>query len=639
MSPGRLAARGTAFVDDAGREVILRGVNLGGDCKVPYPDGGTHFPSDFADHREVSFVGRPFPIEEADEHLGRLRGWGFNCLRLLTTWEAVEHAGLGRYDAAYLDYLAEVSRRAGEHGFWVFVDFHQDVWSRMTGGDGAPGWTLEALGLDFNRFDAADAALVMQHRYDYESPVARQEDRYPMMSWGRNYQMPANGICWTAFFAGRAFTPDWTIDGRNVQDLLQGAYLGAMRAVAEAVKDQPHVIGFDSLNEPGRGWIGQPLSERALTATPDNPRPPRPGPVWTPLDGLAAAAGLTRALPVLGRRGEAPGLEIVSELTVNAAGVRIWTSEDADPFERAGIWRREDAAALREDAFRAVDGRRVDHDADFMAPFMRAVAQTVRSVREDWLLFAELDPFEAATGHGFPAGMPERTVNANHWYDARTLVTKTFDADFDPERLRSRYLRELSRIREHGEALDAPSLIGEFGIPYDLNGGEAYRRWAEGERGEAIWAAHERALSLMYDAMDELGLSSTQWNYTASNRNDLRIGDGWNQEDLSIFSRDQQAGGSDGGRAVRGFSRPYVRAAQGRIAAQRFDWSAGLFTAEIDVDPGIVAPTELYVPPAWFGAGAEVLCDDPDAEVSRSGNLVQVRSRRAGRLRLGASKG
>ena len=638
MPPGRLATRRTAFVDEAGREVILRGVNLGGDCKVPHPAGGTHVPSDFADHREVSFVGRPFPLEEADEHLGRLRGWGFNGLRLLTTWEAVEHAGPGRYDAAYLDYFAKVCRRAGDHGLWVFVDFHQDVWSRMTGGDGAPGWTFEALGLDFARFDAADAALVMQHRYDYGSPIARQEDRYPMMSWGRNYQMPANGICWTAFFAGRAFTPQWRIDGRNVQDLLQGAYLGAMRAVAEAVKDQPHVIGFDTLNEPGRGWIGQPLSERRLTATSDNPRPPRPGPVWTPLDGLAAAAGLTRALPVVGRRNNTPGLGIVSELTVNAAGVRIWASDEADPFERAGIWRREGAAALREDAFRTLDGRWIDYDADVMAPFIRAVADTVRAVRDDWLVFAELDPFEAAAGHGFPTGMPDRCVNANHWYDARTLVTKTFDPDFDAERLKARYLRELSRVRSHGEALGAPTLIGEFGIPYDLNDGQAYRRWAEGERDEAIWSAHERALSLMYDAMDELGLSSTQWNYTVSNRNDLRIGDGWNQEDLSIFSRDQQDGGRGGGRAVRGFARPFVRAAQGRLTAQRFDWTSSLFTAEVDVDPRIDAPTELYLAPAWVEAGAELVCDDPAAEASRAGDLMHVRSARPGRLRIGLTR-
>lgn len=75
----------------------------------PWP----YLPSDFADHRMVSFVGRPAPLEELDAHLARIAHWGFNCLRLLTTWEAVEHAGLGLYDEEYLDYFAEVCRRIG----------------------------------------------------------------------------------------------------------------------------------------------------------------------------------------------------------------------------------------------------------------------------------------------------------------------------------------------------------------------------------------------------------------------------------------------------------------------------------------------------------------------------------------------
>ena len=179
----RVTQHGALFLDAAGAQMTLRGVNLGGDSKVPYPDGGTQFPSDFSDHREVSFIGRPFPLDEADEHLARIARWGFNTLRLLTTWEAAEHAGPGRYDEAYLDYFAEVVRRAGEHGLYLFVDFHQDVWSRMSGGDGAPGWTFEAIGLDFTRFPAADAAHVMQARYDYASDE-KQQAAYPQMSWG-----------------------------------------------------------------------------------------------------------------------------------------------------------------------------------------------------------------------------------------------------------------------------------------------------------------------------------------------------------------------------------------------------------------------------------------------------------------------
>jgi hypothetical protein len=39
MALSKLSIAGDRFVDEFGRQVLLRGVNLGGDCKLPYPDG------------------------------------------------------------------------------------------------------------------------------------------------------------------------------------------------------------------------------------------------------------------------------------------------------------------------------------------------------------------------------------------------------------------------------------------------------------------------------------------------------------------------------------------------------------------------------------------------------------------------
>lgn len=615
MSKLWIGVKQNRFVDGAGRHVILRGLNVGGDSKVPYPDGGTHHPSDFADHRTVSFVGRPFPLDQADEHFGRIAGWGFNAMRLLVNWEAVEHAGPGLYDRDYIEHIARLCERAQAFGLSIFIDFHQDVWSRMSGGSGAPGWVFEKLGMDFGKFDAAGAAHVMQHRYDYSSPVARQESRYPMMSWALNYLMPVNGIVWTAFFAGATLTPQWKIDGRNVQEYLQQHYFGAVRALAERLRELPNVIGFDSLNEPGQGWIGQRLSGSPPEENPFGPSVLRQAPAWTPLQGLKVARGLSVSLPMV--TGTTPdGKPVHAQLQVNQERVPIWLPGVADPFEQAGAWKLdgEQALPLDEEFFcRGAQGV-LDVERDCMAPFFNGMANTVREVRADWLLFVEINPHSIVRGRTFPAGMPANTVNASHWYDVALLWSKRFVTDMtDAQRaeLKERYRFQLGYLRSLGQRLNggAPTLIGEFGIPYDLNDGDSFKRWGNGERGADVWRAQSQALALTYEVLDELLLSSTQWNYTASNRNDLRIGDGWNQEDLSVYSSDQRVDGGDldGGRAVEGFCRPYVCCTQGVLSQMRYDAAQNTFMLEFTADPAIDAPTEVFVP-GRLGSELSVQC-------------------------------
>ncbi|NJL93622.1 MAG: glycoside hydrolase family 5 protein [Anaerolineae bacterium] len=128
-----------------------------------------------------------------------MQHWGFNVLRFLVTWEAIEHAGPGQYDGAYLDYLAAVVERAADYGLYVFIDPHQDVWSRMTGGDGAPGWTLEAVGFQIANLDASEAAITLRARYP----------EIPSLLWTDNYSRLACNTLFSLFWAGAGWPRTW----------------------------------------------------------------------------------------------------------------------------------------------------------------------------------------------------------------------------------------------------------------------------------------------------------------------------------------------------------------------------------------------------------------------------------------------
>ncbi|WP_411823312.1 cellulase family glycosylhydrolase [Leptospira sp. 'Mane'] len=623
----RIHPSGEWFEDESGRKVILRGVNLGGDTKVPYPNGGTHIPTDFSDHRDVSFVGRPFPLEDAKEHFTRLQKWGFNCLRLLTTWEAIEHKGPDDYDTEYLDYLTEIIRQAGDYGFYVFVDFHQDVWSRMTGGDGAPGWLFEKIGIDYTKLSDADASIVMQLKYDYSKQGTRQEDNYPTMCWSQNYKYAGNAILWTLFFGGRDFAPNFFLDGQNVQDYMQGHYLGCMKAVAERIKDFTHVLGFDSLNEPGKGFIGKAMNDRGISNKEDDPA--KPGLAWSAIDALYSAQGYSIELPYLGLSIIKGGFVPKKTLAVNESQTSIWFSHvPGDPFQLEGAWTlTKDGTPYIEknDFFQVVNGKPVEFDRDYMIPFIRQMGKTIHSVQEDWMVFAEREATDGVFKPDFDGELPPNSINATHWYDYTVLIFKQFlyPIALDPIRkipvfgengIRKSYVNQLAQVKSGSLNVPGkiPTLIGEFGIPFDLKAGKAYKEWKKGNYNPKIWKNHVRALNCMYNAMDDLFLSNTLWNYTASNKNDLMIGDGWNQEDLSIYSEDQKLEGAEvdlyggGGRALEGFVRPFARFIQGIPEKMNYHLWSKKFTFEWKADTKISEPTEIVLPKFVYPNGVKV---------------------------------
>lgn len=593
---------GMWFIDEHRRVLLLRGANVSGSTKVPYtPDGTTYRREGFYQDRAVSFVGRPFPLAEADEHLGRLASWGFMFLRFLITWEAVEHDGPGIYDEAYLDYVRAVIQKADRHGIRVFIDPHQDAWSRWTGGDGAPGWTLEAVGMDLSKLAATGAAITHQ---TYVGP-------FPRMIWPTNYSRYGAATMFTLFFAGADFAPERIIEGMNVQDYLQSHYLCAMQQVALRLRDLPNVVGWDAMNEPSSGWIGVPnLAQHPPSAM------VMLGAMPTPFQAMASSSGYPQSITVYDI-----GMGFPSEngtVVFNPDGDSLWLPGYECPWKQHGVWADDDGIPrlLRPDYFARIAGQDVDFIRDYLKPYFQRFITSIREVQPNALLFVE----------GIPGGQhPDWShddapgaVNAAHWYDALTLFTKMYNPElaFDffslqlvsgAEAVRQSYVGQLAHSRREAETKmeGIPTIIGEFGLPFDLFDKSAYTT--------GDFAPHIQALDNYYDALDANFLSATIWNYTADNTH--AHGDGWNDEDLSIFSRDQQTDPTDinsGGRALAGIVRPYARATAGTPMRMVFELSTRTFEYEYWPDHSIAQPTELYIPNYQYPGELTVEIDGAD---------------------------
>ncbi len=602
--------QGAWFKDDDGRTLMLRGVNLGGSSKVPVcPDGSpqaTYRRDGFFDHRRVSFVGHPFPLQDADEHFSRLREWGFTFVRFLVTWEAIEHAGPGNYDEAYLDYVAQVVQKANEHGINLFIDPHQDVWSRFSGGDGAPGWTFELVGLNMERFAETGAAIVH----------CTHGDPFPRMIWPTNNGKLAAATMFTLFFGGADFAPRLKVDGEPVQDYLQRHYMAAIKQVALRLKGLPNVVGYDTLNEPSSGFIGCADLAKPLEMLLKGQSP-------SAYQAMLLGSGFPQEVDTWDV--DLRGVRRTGKAVVNAKGVRAWREGCDCIWKQHGVW-DEDAKGtprlLRPDYFAQVNGRKVNFPNDYFRPFVNRYAQEIRSVDPDAIIFVEGTPSGA-----LPDWRPADAANivqAGHWYDGFTLFMKNFHGWFTfdilnsgrlvvgPGNVRRCFANHLAHVkRETAQHVgNIPVLLGEFGIPFDMQGKHAYRT---GDFSKQV-----QALDASFQAVEANLLNCTLWNYAADNTN--ARGDQWNDEDLSIFSRDQRTNPDDihsGGRALAAVIRPYARKIAGEPLRMMFDVKRRVFEFEFRHDSAASAPTEIFVPTYQYPGGYAVEVSDGTYEAAR----------------------
>jgi hypothetical protein len=624
--------RGPWIVDDEGRRIIFRGANVSGSSKVPFRGSDAGGAGDdlsaaerLYDWRGASFVGRPFPLDEARARFRNMSAWGLRFLRLLVAWEGVEHEGPGEYDADYLSYLRAIAEEAAGAGIDLYIDPHQDVWSRWTGGDGAPAWTLIDLGFDVRALHASGAAVV------YEET----DDAKGTMIWPSNHNRLACATMFTLFFAGNEFAPGIRVRGEPVQEYLQGSYIRAMTEVAKALEGLPNVVGFGPMNEPALGFIGHRDASRLERAT------MRRGLMPSPLEAMAAGEGLRAsaerwAIDALGNHRAGRG-------EINPKGVRAWRDGETCVWRRAGVWDMEGGKArlLRPGHFRS-EGRATDR---YLKPFYRRFIESIRGVLPDSLAFVEGVPNDEHPT--WKADDPPLTVHAAHWYDDLTLVTKRYHRSLYVD---SRTMRISLGARTVAKAYEScigrwkvasetdmggmPTLIGEFGLPFDMDGRKAYGAVARGEAPEKAFSRHEKALAGYYRALDALLLSATIWNYTTDN--DPEEGDRWNGEDLSVYC--EALGGP---RALRGFSRPYAMRTAGEPLRMSFDPRAARFEFEWEIDGAVSAPTEIFLPACWYPGPLSVRTGPEGIEWNwdEGGRILSLRCGAGGRAHVAIEPG
>src|SRR5689334_13376905 len=205
LTSRRLVTRGGALVDELGRTVILRGVNVAGRSKMP-----PFVPFEIGSDADIA--------GKADQLFSTLRKLGANGIRLTLSWEALEPQR-GMFDQAYLGRYRALLDAADRANLSVIIDFHQDVFQAAFCGDGFPEWTLGDIAHDPPHYDCSG------------------------FEWSLPYFDPKSVV--SSAFDGLWSNRDGVLD----------ALVGMWSRVAREFGRHAAVAAIEAMNEPGPGTV------------------------------------------------------------------------------------------------------------------------------------------------------------------------------------------------------------------------------------------------------------------------------------------------------------------------------------------------------------------------------------------------
>ncbi|KAK8070758.1 glycoside hydrolase [Apiospora hydei] len=691
-----------------GKTLFLRGVNLA-DAKFP-PGRPTYLRESLDNAESCSYIGAPLRIEDAPEHLTRLRYLGYNVLRLPVPWEALEHAGPGKYDDEYIEYVRQLVEICNEHGFRR-----------------RPLWTLHACGLNPDKFGETHAAIrYCEWPLDEPDPAKKDPKSIPPMMWTTNHNRLVSCTVFALFFGGRDFAPRCTIkadDGAdvNIQDYLQSHYYAAYARLAERLGDLP--FGFDGMNEPEPGYIGWQdldINEREHTAKiHSNP---------TPIQAMRLAMGREQREVHEFRLGQTGPHKTGTMHIKPTEGASCWLKQEDPrwPFRRGeswplgmcvwalhGVWDVEtgdlkrpdyfanlphtsEAATKKENSADSVEFTFVEsYWREFHRQWTESVVRAHSSKTVSFMqpcVFSPLpapSPPQSAGSNAHPNSLNDQTgekldkkeqmsllAYSPHFYDGLTVMRRHWHESWNADvvglirghykfkafglrvgkgKVRKVISDQIGRLALDGQEQGVPTLIGETGIPFNLDDAKAYRLSRPGSASSATsgasitsgdknkksngeldgkkeeeegsedgesgggggdYTAHVKAMDALVSACDDHLVNFTLWAYSAVNTHEW--GDGWNGEDLSLYCAETGSFPNhpylSGARAPAAWCRPFMQslvpasASSAKLVRMAFDLKTSRFEAEVDIVGGQQdgeAVASIYVPWLHYRQGNE----------------------------------